>query len=214
MSDKHAHISDSLRKILALPGYPLHQSATLAQTNPRALAYWFRGQLPSGKERRYGLSYLQLVEAAFVATFRSAGAEMRHIRKIRDCLALELEAEHPFTRTELKTDALHILNGKSRVVGRCLQDAWEEPFLERIAQFDYVEDLALRWHFRGRDVPLVVDPRYSFGKPIAAKTCVATWALAGQYQAGESMADIQEDFLVSEEELKAALEFEGLLQAA
>ena len=59
------------------------------------------------------------------------------------------------------------------------------------------------------DRRVVIDPRISFGAP--AVKGIATWALSGREKAGESIADIAEDFGLTLEDVKAALTFEHSL---
>ena len=206
---------------LRLPSYSIQESAALAGANVHTLAHWFAGKraVVPGKRERAGLSYMQLVESAFVASFRSAGIPLQRIRKARDYLAETFHADYPFAQIKLRTDGIHILkeipDGNLIVADRSGQEAWEQLFTDRIAQFDYVSDMAMRWYFRGRGVPLVVDPRFSFGAPTVASSGIATWALAGRFLAGETQEDILEEFpYITPAELDAALAYEGRLQAA
>lgn len=214
-------LSDTFLSLLYLPSYSIRESARLADANVYTLAQWFRGKRPvvPGKQARTGLSYLQLVEGAFVASFRAAGLPLQRIRKARDYLAETFHADYPFAQIELKTDGVHILrempDGNFIAADRSGQRAWERLLADRMAQFDYVSEVAMRWHFRGRSVPLVVDPRFSFGSPTVEGSGIATWALGGRFAAGEAKEDILSEFsYVTAAELDAALEYEGLLQAA
>ena len=199
----------------------------LAQAHPQTVSRWFRGGRPvfeSDKELRAALSYHQLVEVAFVASFRLAGVSLQRIRKAHGYLAKMFQVEYPFAQLELKTDGVHILKElqeredhhthKLVVADQAGQEAWPEVISQRIAQFEYEFDLALRWHPRGSDVPIIVDPRISFGAPIVESAGVATWVLRARYESGESLRELQDDFGVPTRELKAALEFEGVGLAA
>ena len=55
---------------------------------------------------------------------------------------------------------------------------------------------------------MLIDPRIAFGAPTVKG--VATWILKGRYQAGECLADMREDFGLTEDELQFGLEFEGI----
>jgi len=79
-------------------------------------------------------------------------------------------------------------------------------------EFDYHEGLALQWHVAGRESPVLIDPRISFGAPMV--NGVATWALRGRRLAGEPVEDIAEDFGIPLDDVKAALSFEGVADAA
>ena len=64
------------------------------------------------------------------------------------------------------------------------------------------------WHLRGRDNPVSIDPRVSFGAPTVKD--IPTWVLKGRWDAGESVPDIQRDFRLSEDEINHGLQFEDV----
>ena len=207
--------------------YRIAESARFAQTHPQTLSRWFNGTIPANpdKRRKGRVSYMQLVEAAFVGTFRSLGAPLPWIRQMRDRLADAFEAEFPFGVVEFKKHGLGVArdlcgNGNALsglvVTGPSGGEAWHPLVADRIKQCDYDIEygIALRWYLRGRGVPVLIDPRISFGAPIV--TCgIATWALAGRFRAGERRESILRDFRhVTADEFAAALDFEGVLQAA
>jgi uncharacterized protein (DUF433 family) len=205
------------------------EAARFTQTNPGTVAYWHYGRgtrvgpALRGKRRYAPLSYLQLVEVAFVAPFRQRGVPLQRIRKARDYVAKVFGAEFPFAQYEFKTEGLHILMDAASVdpefedlivADEAGQMAWERIVLERFDQFDYEEDLALRWHPRGRNIPIIIDPRISFGAPILERTGTPTWVIRGRFEAGETAEEIEADFGVPQDDLQYALEFEDVKVAA
>ena len=220
-------MSTPLNRRLRLPAYTTAESATLVQTKPQTVSRWFHSYSPvfaNQKERRAGLSYLQLVEVAFAASFRELGVSLQRVRKAHQYLANVFQVEYPFAQLQVRTDGAHILSELEQV-GRghqqrmivadaAGQQVWPELIADRIAQFDYEFDLALRWHPRGRRVPIVVDPRISFGAPTVESAGIATWVLRERFQAGETLDELEDDFHVTEEHLRAALAFEGVELAA
>lgn len=214
---------------LYLPAYRVSETARYARTYPQTVAYWhYRGgglgsALP-GRERRKPLSYLQVVEVAFVATFRRLGVSLQRIRKARDYFAQRFEAEYPFAQLELKTDGHHVLMEMLEVdpdpqfehliiIGDAAgQLAWKPLVVERFLEFDYEYNLAMRWHLAGRQSRVLIDPRISFGAPTIRG--IPTWALKGRSQAGESIQDISADFGLEPDEVREALTFEGIRIAA
>ena len=220
---------DGWRRRLYLPAYTTVEAARFAETKPRTVAYWHygtgtrAGPALTGKKRYAPLSYLQLVEVAFVASFRQRGVPLQRIRKARDYVAKVFGAEFPFAQYEFKTEGLHILMDAASfdpefedliVADEAGQMVWERIMLERFDQFDYEEDLALRWHPRGRNVPIIIDPRISFGAPILERTGTPTWVIRGRFEAGETAEEIEADFGVVEDDLCYALEFEDAKVAA
>ena len=96
-------------KRLETPAYRVTDAARYAGLRPAAISEWFRRSGPSLPHRDRGLplSYLELIEVAFVATFKSLNVPMRDIRRVRDCLARVLESEYPFSTRDFKSKGLH-----------------------------------------------------------------------------------------------------------
>jgi uncharacterized protein (DUF433 family) len=92
------------------------------------------------------------------------------------------------------------------------QLTWESLIADRLAEFDYEYGLALIWHVAGRGSRITIDPRISFGAPTVSG--IPTWILKGRWQAGETVAEIAEDFGLVADEIHEALEFEGIREAA
>jgi len=212
------------RRRLFLPAYQVVDAARYAKTTPQTVSYWHFGgprvgpALP-GREHRRPLSYLELVEAAFVATFRTLGVSLQRIRKAREYAAQTLNSEFPFAEYRWLTEGQHMLldlweneadfEAKQLIVGDVHgQVAWQNMVGERFAQFDYEHELALVWHVAGRQSPVIIDPRIAFGAPMVRG--IATWVLKGRWKAGESTEDIEEDFRLNEDEIKQGLQFEGI----
>ena len=211
------------RRRLYLPAYRVGDAGRYAGVSSRTVGYWHfgggraRAALP-GRSRLDDLSYLELVEVAFVATFRGLGVSLQRIRRARDYAAQVLKSEYPFAEYTWLTEGQQVLLDLRTIegdasMGRLVaadshgQVAWKEVVSERFHQFDYDNGLALIWHLAGRRSPVVIDPRVSFGAP--AVKGIATWAMKGRWDAGESLSDIQEDFGLSEDEVRYALLFEG-----
>lgn len=221
-------VEESWRRRLFLPAYSAASAARYAGTSTRTVSYWhYRGgglgpALP-GKERRVPLSYLQLVEVAFVATFRELGVTLQRLRSAHDYLAQVFKVEFPFAQMLLKTEGLHVLMdfeemerdaGVRRVILADVhgQLAWESQMGDRFAEFDYEKGLAVVWHLAGRQSEVAIDPRIAFGAPQIKG--IPTWAIKGRHIAGEDEEEIGEDFGLSPDQVTEALSFEGLKAAA
>ena len=204
---------------LYLPSYKISQVAHYTGAHSNTIANWhYRGQpvLP-GRERRRPLNYLELVEVAFVAFFRSLGFSMKKIRAARDYVATNITAEYPLAENRFKTEGMHILMEYHKfdpdprfeqiiVADEGGQLAWADLLGDKFAHFDYEYEIALRWHPAGRNSLVVIDPRVSFGAPIV--NGLPTWVVKGRWKAGESMDEISEDFGISKEAIRDALAFE------
>ena len=212
------------RRRLYLPAYRVSDAARYSGTATQTISYWRRQNegvgpaLPRSRKGQ-GISYLELIEVAFVATFRAAGVPLQRIRKARAYAAQVLKSEHPFAELRWQTEGHHVMLDlrdidEDALIGNLVaadkdgQVAWPEVVADRFTQFDYYNDLAMTWHVKGRDNLVIIDPRISFGAPTVKG--IPTWVLKGRWDAGESIADIEDDFGLSEEEIRQGLVFEGI----
>jgi uncharacterized protein (DUF433 family) len=216
------------RRRLYLPAYQVSTAAKYAGAKPQTVTYWHHsttsvGPALPGKEKRARLSYFELVEVAIVATFRELGIPLQRIRRAREYAAMTFEAEFPFAQYRWKTEGMNLLLELKEVepdthldsliiANKGGQTAWTELVSDKFLEFDYENGVALRWHVAGRDSPVLIDPRISYGAPMV--NGIATWALRGRRQAGETIEDLVEDFGLSRSEVLAALTFEGVESAA
>lgn len=212
------------KRRLYLPTYTVKDSARYVDTNLGTVTYWHYGggslgpALP-GKKYRKPLSYLQLVEVAFVATFRKLGVSLQNIRKTREYASQHLNAEYPFAQYLWKTEGTNLLlelgevekepEYNNLIVGnKWGQTTWKPLVKERFKQFDYEENMALIWHVMGREYPIIIDPRIAFGAPNVKG--IPTWVLRGRWDAGEALDEIKDDFKIDIKYIKNALDFEGI----
>lgn len=221
--------SDFWRKRLTLPTYTVAEAGRYAQAKPQTVGYWFRdgetaGPALPGRKAGERLNYSEAVEVAFVAAFRSYGVRLRNLREARAYFQALLQAEYPFATQRFYTEGTRVLRDwgvrqelsefTEVVIGdEHGQLAWAGLLGEKFHTFDYERGLALRWHVAGRSSPVQIDPRISFGAPSVQG--IPTWAMRGRMLAGESVAEICDDFGLERREVIAGLEFEGLkLEAA
>ncbi len=73
------------RSRLALPAYHFRDAARYAGVPTRTVTYWHqaassRPATLRGRELRRSLSYYELIEVAFVTTFRRLGISLQNIR--------------------------------------------------------------------------------------------------------------------------------------
>jgi uncharacterized protein (DUF433 family) len=209
---------------LYLPAYRFADAARLARTTPQSVTRWFRGYSVPGHRMEPVLpmanggtiiSYLQLVEAAFVASFRYLGVDLDRLRRAHRYLRERFDIEHPFAAYRFATDGVHVLTqfGEEMVaVDQGGQLAMAEVIRARAAEFDYEDGLALRWRPRGPDSVVLVDPRIAFGAPSVQG--VPTSVLKERSRAGEAVDEIAEDYDLPPSAVLAALDFEGVSSEA
>ena len=222
---------DRFKRRLYLPAYRVGDAARYARTATQTVAYWHYGggqhgpALP-GSQRRQPLSYMKLIEVAFVAFFRKLGLPLQRLRAARMYAAQNLNSEFPFAEHRWKTEGYHLLMDLDQfehsddfmvvVADQGGQLAWEELVADKFAEFTYEpvgsEKWALRWHPAGRHSKVVIDPRISFGAPIVEG--LPTWVIKGRWDAQESVEEIIEDFEITREAVLDGLRFEGIEAAA
>ena len=206
---------------LYLPAYRITDVARYAHTNVNTVSSWHHRSTPvlPGRERRKPLSYLELVEVAFVAFFRGMGISMQRIRNARDYVAQNFNASYPFAEYVFKTEGFHVLMDYAQydpgfktdqiiVADAHGQEAWTTLMGDRFAEFDYEYELAMRWHPASRGSLVVIDPRISFGAPTVKG--LPTWVIVGRWRAGESPDEIMDEFGIEKDAVRDALLFEGI----
>lgn len=218
-------IDELYRRRLTLPVYEVKDAARYVAVTSQTVRNWQREAADgttalARREPGSPLSYLQLQELAIVATMRKLNLELREIRLARDYLSERFNSEFPFAEQRLKTDGQRILmEGEDGIGGAVVliankggQLTWDHMLTRRFEEFEYVQDIAVRWYVTGRDHRVLIDPRISFGAPMVRG--VATWVLKGRWAAGESIAEIAYDFTLDEDEVREGLRFEGIEPSA
>lgn len=186
--------------------------------------YWEYGRhhvrpVVTDREQQKPLSYLQLIEVAFVATFRALGVSLAKIRDARDYIAQTFESEYPFAEYRLMTEGFNVLMLLQQVVpdaeadrliltNRAGRTGWRPMIGSRFAEFDYENGIAIKWHLGGRDSVVTIDPRLLFGAPSIGG--IPTRAIRGRWRAQESIKDIAADFGIEPKQVIDAPRFEDI----
>lgn len=216
-------IPPKLRARMQAPVYRISEAARFTEAKPQTVYYWHKGTGAGPAIRRSpenggkSLSYMELVEVAFVAAMRSRGVSLQAIRRAREYVRRKIDSPYPFATYRFKTDGKHILLDLKDfkpdadehdviVLDRDGQLAWGNILASAFARFDYEKEIARRWHPLGHELPVIIDPAVAFGEPNV--NGVATWVIKNRVIAGEKIDEIQRDFEVTETHIRAALEFE------
>lgn len=215
--------------------YSISQAATLLNIHPLRLRGWvcgkrdakhgplIRTQLPR-VDRRIALSFVNLIEAKFIAAFAVRGVSVLSIRYMAEEAERFLEHPHPFA-----TDWIFTTDGK-RIFARsaerandpCLYDLKGRNYaMNDILGREFMEDvqfsasgLAGTWFPRKEIAPSVlVNPKISFGAPALESSGVPTEALCASYLAEDCDARaVARWFEVPEDEVLQAVYFETSLK--
>ncbi|MCH8148615.1 MAG: hypothetical protein IH987_11565, partial [Planctomycetes bacterium] len=191
----------NLRERLLAPVYTIGDAARYAEANPQTVGYWHRGSGEPVFDRELSkqgkpLSYLELAEVAFVAVMRARGLSLQRIRRAREYLLEKFDSPYPFATVKFKTEGVHILldlrdfapeaDEKDVIIAdEGGQTAWGEMLAKKFHQFEYVDELALRWFPQGKSNPIFIDPRIAFGEPNIRG--VPTRSIKGRAIAGDAL---------------------------
>lgn len=171
------------------------------------------------------LSFLELMELRVVKAIVDRGLSLQHVRRAAQLAMRRFDTRHPFASRRVFTEGRHIFSAVSDEpdapnVVRWTADQIDqviagpvfEQFLSEI-EFDARTALAERWWPCGREVPVVLDPRVSFGAPVVAGTGVRTSTLA-RTAGASSVRDAALAYEIELAQAQAAVEFEAALAAA
>ena len=228
---------DQLRR----PSYTVAEAGRLVGLTAERVRRWLRGYQYSYGDAVRGqppvvlqgrgpasphASFLDLVDLLFVKRFLDHGVSLQKIRRALD-EAREVLGTNHFARQTFFTDGgaifLRLKEGAQRGRGEAILELMSggqwviAPVIRQLAQqidFGSPEGLASRWHPLGRDRPVVLDPKVSFGAPSIAGRGVKTININDLYMAeGESLESVRTWWGLTDTEIQAAVDFERQLAA-
>ena len=215
------------------PAYSLTEAARYLKLPAATLRAWTLGRpYPTSKgEGRFRpvirpaqakppvLSFWNLVEAHVLRALRAEhGASIDAVRKAVDYAERKLEIEHLLLRPELRSDAGRLfldrygelinLSASGQLAMRQVMNA----YLKRITWDD--SRLPVRLHpflmgdVASAEMPIAIDPRVSFGRPVVASRGISTAAIAWRIDAGETPEDVAADYDLTTEDVERAVVYE------
>lgn len=236
------HMSAPSRTAIGVGTYSLRDAALLLHIRYAKLRRWAAGYWYSAiEEDRFSepvvpgetdelderiLSFHELMELFVIGFFRNQGVSMAVIRAARGRAQEMFRSDYPFATERIQTDGIGIFSdmpdvdgvpsgrlkielSKSQITFRDLV----EPFFR--TQIDFAADgLASKYWPLGRNKPVLLDARRSFGRPIVFRNSTPTFVLYDMRQAGEDLDRIAAWYEVTRDELDAALEYEQSLRTA
>ncbi len=215
-------------KVSGIGLYTVPMVARLLGEKQRIVHAWLEGhprseakplivrQLPKfGKGTVYG--FLDLIEARFIKHFCDLGLSPQSIRKVSTKLREKYKEDHPFaTKKRFRTDGRKIfMEVVETPEERRIIDVMSENFvMSQVIDkslFDailYSEDLAYRWRPL-LEMPLIVlDPKIAFGRPVIDGAWTTTSAVYKSFKAEGSQAAVADEFNISDDAVRQAVEFE------
>jgi uncharacterized protein (DUF433 family) len=158
------------------------------------------------------LSFNNLTEAHVLdALRRQYGVELPQIRRALNYLQEQFRSRHPLVHHQMLTDGKHlfveaaglkdVINASKHgqlamrdLIGLHLQRVeWDKDgFVSRLYPFTRSRRTSSEEASQPRVVTM--DPRVEFGRPVLKLSAVPTAVIADRYKAGESIADLAEDY--------------------
>jgi uncharacterized protein (DUF433 family) len=230
--------------LLGIGLYTIPEAARLTRISRGRIRRWISGYDWTSGDRRYhsppvwrpdvepldearALSFRDLLEIRFVDAFLTAGVTWKRLRRIAEIAANRFNTTHPFSTRRFLTDGRTIYDEIRREGGGSLEDLHNQqlafdriirPSLHRGLEFDQAGSARRWWPDSGKPSPkiVVIDPSRSFGQPIIEKKNIPTRIIAGAVAAEgpESESRVAQWYLLSVDDVRAAVRFETSLSAA
>ena len=212
-----------------LPAYSVAEVAHYLNLPRSTVRYWATGKDSSpalievADTEPVALSFLNLVELHVLAAIRRKHAvPMPKVRRAIDYLRENTQDEsdklHPLISKQLQTDGLDLfIEQYGRLVnissaGQLAMRVIIEAALRRIERDRRGLPIKLYPFTRSNinDAPamVVIDPSLSAGRPVITGTGLATEIIAERYKAGETVAELAEDYDREEAEIEEAIRCE------
>jgi len=214
-----------------LPAYSVAEGAHYLGLPTATLRAWALGQRQGDKPPFKAilrlpdagtpiLSFVNLVEGHVLSALRREHeVPLQTIRKALHYLHQKYPSPHPLADHAFETDGVDLFVER---YGQLLQITGEgqmvmkkmlEAHLERISRDASGVPIKLypftRWRGDANEPKAVeIDPRLSFGRPVLVGTGIPTAVIAERYKAGETMAELAEDYHRTSEEIEEALRCE------
>lgn len=214
------------------PAYGLAEAARYLKLPAATLRAWtfgrpyptaqgeghFRPLIRPASRRPPLLSFSNLIEAHVLRALRTEhGVSVKALRQAVHFAEQSLNIERLLLRPELCSDAGQVfldrygelinLSASGQLAMRQVLNAhlrrvtWDDRFPIRLHPF-VVGDTT------DADMPIAIDPRISFGRPVVLSRAIATAAIVGRIDAGETVADIAADYGISPTEVEQAVVYE------
>jgi uncharacterized protein (DUF433 family) len=210
------------------PVYTISQSAKLAGVHPITVRRWLYGsdsastkmrpvfsEQNKSKEGIAEVSFLQLAEIVVVGRFRKRNVKLNTLRQAHTYACQVLDLEYPFAWLHLKTDGVHVFSDFEKdhpdasllTLDKKGQLTLPGNVIRALELFDYEEEFAARWYPVGRNVPIVIDPRYGAGRPTIPQRRLPIASIYNRWKSGENINFISSDYSLSRKLVETTLQY-------
>jgi uncharacterized protein (DUF433 family) len=223
-----------------MPAYTVADAAHYLTIPVATLRSWVRGRaytLSKGVRKNFPrvielphpksplLSFYNLAEAHVLRGLRTGHqVPLPHIRRALKFVSQAMGWKRPLIQQGFMTDGVRLFverlgklldaSADGQVVMREVVEAhlsrleWENQLVARLYPFTREND------FEAAPKSVLIDPRYSFGRPILRESRIATSLIAERYKAGESVEELANDYGCSGLEIEEAIRCELKLPIA
>lgn len=215
------------------PMYTIREAAHLAGVHASTARRWLRGYVP---DRRFPewrsppvfgpkqesstpyVSFLQLIEIVVAAEFRTDGhVKLDVVRQAHANARAEYELEYPFAHLRLESLGGHIVQwlhaGDAQALDSPTQFSIPGLVERRMQEIEYEGDLAARWYPVGKDIPIVVDPRFSAGLPTVDGRGVTVNTIYKRWKADQPINFIADDLVLEPTVVERVLRYADKIAA-
>lgn len=221
-------ICETSNKWRTRPVYTISQTAKLAGVSPITVRRWLYGaDNPStkmrpvfGGEDKYKeniaeVSFLQLAEIVVVSRFRQRKVKLDTLRQAHAYACKILDLKYPFAWLHLKTDGVHVFSDFEKnhpdasllTLDKKGQLTLPGNVIQALELFDYEEEFAARWYPIGRNVPIVIDPRYGAGRPTIPYRRLPVASIYNRWKSGEKINFIASDYSLKPKIVETTLQY-------
>ena len=165
------------------------------------------------------LSFTNLIEVHVLRAIRKDHKiQLDKVRSALDYIESQLQVSHPLAHSEFRTDGVDLFTDRYGTLinasksGQTLLREALNAHLERIEPDDSGLAIKLypftRSHSTNSPRLVVIDSRLAFGRLVIAGTGIPTHVVAERYQAGDSIADLADDYNCRHEVIEEAIRCE------
>ncbi len=221
------------------PAYSLAEAAHYLRMPEATLRSWVVGRLypvagQSNRSRplinlddskKQYLSFINLVEAHILAAIRRRhGVKLHKVRKALDYVRRQFRVEHPLINQAFQTDGLDLfverygdLINASREGQRAMKEIigvylrrieWDAKGLP-IKLYPFTRDTQTQATPTADPRVVVMNPTISFGRPVIVGTGIPVSSIYERYKAGDSVADLAQDFHLEISAIEEAIRCEA-----
>lgn len=175
-------------------------------------------------KKRY-LSFINLVEAHVLAAIRRRhGVRLPKVRKALDYVQRQFPVDHPLIKQAFQTDGLDLFVERYGDLINASREGQQEMkeiisvYLKRIARdakglpiqlYPFTRDTASDVAPKSDPRVVVINPKVSFGRPVIAGTGIPISSIYERYKAGDSVAELAQDFNLETGAIEEAIRCEA-----